>query len=65
MNPLKKNLMEIAKEITDETTLDQVIEELVFKSKVVEGLRQLDNGEGIPHDDVKRRVAKWFSKRSR
>ena len=32
------------------------IERLVFLAKVEEGLDQLDRGEGVPHDEVKRRL---------
>jgi predicted transcriptional regulator len=52
----------VAKTIPDDATLDEVIEILRFKSKVIEGLRQLDAGEGIPHKEMVKRVDKWFSK---
>ncbi|MBF8300764.1 MAG: hypothetical protein HW394_1134 [Acidobacteria bacterium] len=29
---------------------------LVFLAKIEEGLAQLDRGDGIPHDEVKRRL---------
>lgn len=25
------------------------------------GLRQIENGEGIPHEEIKRRLPRWFS----
>lgn len=31
-----------------------------FKRQVEKGLHQLDNGEGIAHDDVKKRLQKWL-----
>lgn len=36
--------------------VDDAVERLVFLAKVEEGLAQLDRGEGIPHDEVKRRL---------
>ena len=38
-----------------DATLDDAIERLVFIAKVDEGLAQLDAGQGIPHEEVKRR----------
>ena len=38
------------------TTVDDAIERLVFLAKIEEGLAQLDHGEGVPHDEVKRRL---------
>jgi predicted transcriptional regulator len=32
------------------------IERLVFLAKIDAGLTELDAGEGIPHDEVKRRL---------
>ena len=34
--------------------------ELCFRRKVDEGLRQLDAGEGIDHEEAKRRLGKWI-----
>ena len=36
--------------------VDDAVERLVFLAKVEEGLAQLDRGEGIPHDEVERRL---------
>lgn len=38
-----------------------IMSELYFRQKVDEGLRQLDAGEGIEHEEAKRRLAKWLS----
>ena len=36
--------------------VDDAVERLVFLAKVEEGVAQLDRGEGIPHDEVERRL---------
>ena len=36
--------------------VDEAVERLIFLAKVEEGLAQLDRGEGIPHDEVERRL---------
>ena len=36
--------------------VDDATERLVFLAKVEEGLAQPDRGEGIPHDEVERRL---------
>ena len=38
-----------------DATVDDAIERLVFMARVEEGLAQLDAGEGVPHEEVKRR----------
>ena len=36
--------------------VDDAVERLVLLAKVAGGLAQLDRGEGIPHDEVERRL---------
>ena len=40
---------------------DDVLSELYFKLQVDEGLRELDEGKGIPHQEVKERMSIWVS----
>jgi predicted transcriptional regulator len=42
--------------------VDDVIEELYFKLQVDQGLAELDRGEGLPHEEVERRLSKWLSR---
>ena len=30
------------------------------RRKIENGLRQIENGEGIPHEEIKRRLPRWF-----
>ena len=39
---------------TDEEYADYVRREIEI------GLRQTENGEGIPHEEIKRRLPRWF-----
>ena len=43
-------------ELPPDATVDDAIERLVFLAKIDAGLEELDRGEGIPHDEVKRRL---------
>ena len=40
---------------------EELMAELCFRQKVDEGLRQLDAGEGIEHEEAKRKLGKWLS----
>ena len=57
----KEKVIELIKSMPDDITVDDIIEELYFKSQVDEGLAQLDRGEGIPHEDVEKRMSRWLS----
>ena len=51
----RDRMVEAIRELPADATVDDAIERLVFLAKIEEGLAQLDRGEGVPHDEVKRR----------
>ncbi len=51
----KERILEALRDLPADATVDDAIERLVFMAKVEEGLAQLDAGQSIPHEEVKRR----------
>jgi len=49
-------MIEALRELPPDATVDDAIERLVFLVKIEAGLAELDRGEGIPHDEVRRRL---------
>jgi len=58
----KDKVIELIKTLPDDSTVDDIMGELYFKSQVDEGLAQLDRGEGIPHEAVVKRMSRWLSR---
>ena len=52
----RERMLEVIRELPEDASVDDAIEKLVFLAKIEEGLAQLGRGEGIPHDEVKRRL---------
>jgi predicted transcriptional regulator len=52
----RERMIEAIRDLPVDASVDDAIERLVFLAKIEEGLAQLDRGEGIPHDEVKRRL---------
>lgn len=52
----RDRMVEVIRELPADASVDDAIERLVFLAKIEEGLAQLDRGDGIPHDEVKRRL---------
>ena len=57
----KEAVLEMIRRMPDDASVADIMAELYFRQKVDEGLRQLDSGQGIPHEDAKARLAKWLS----
>ena len=51
----KEKILEALQGLPADATVEDAIERLVFMAKVEEGLTELDAGQGVPHEEVKRR----------
>ena len=52
----KQRIIHALDDLPDDATVEQAIERLYFLAKVEKGAAQLDRGEGIDHQEVKRRL---------
>lgn len=52
----RDRMIEALRELPPDATVDDAIERLVFLAKIEAGLAELDRGEGIPHDEARRRL---------
>ena len=57
----KEIVLETIRALPDNCSLDEIAERIEFMAAVQTGLNQLDNGEGIPHDEVKKQLASWLT----
>lgn len=62
MAEIKQQVIQIIQSLPDDVTLDDILAELYFKLQVDAGLKELDEGEGIPHEEVEKRMSKWLTK---
>ena len=56
----KEIVLETIRSLPDNCSLDEIAERIEFMAAVRKGLDQLDRGEGIPHEDVKKQLASWL-----
>ncbi len=57
----KEIVLETIRALPDDCSLKEIAERIEFMAAVQKGLDQLDRGEGIPHDEVKRQLASWLT----
>jgi predicted transcriptional regulator len=58
----KQILLEAAEKLPPDATIGDAIYELEFRQAVLQGLDELDRGEGVPIEEVKARIAQWAEK---
>ena len=56
----KEIVLETIRALPDDCTLDEIAERIRFMAAIQKGLDELDKGEGIPHDEVKKQLASWL-----
>ena len=61
MGEVKKQVIQMIQDLPDEVSMDEVMAELFFKLQVDKGLKELDEGKGIPHEEVEKRMSKWLT----
>ena len=57
----KEIVLDAISELPDEVSLTEIAEKIEFLAAIQKGLDQLDRGEGIPHEEVKRQLATWLA----
>jgi hypothetical protein len=60
----KEIVLETIRALPDDCSLEEIAERIEFMAAVQKGLDQLDRGEGIPHDEVKKQLASWLTNKS-
>ncbi|MBI5193896.1 MAG: hypothetical protein HZA08_10710 [Nitrospirae bacterium] len=61
MAGVKEQVISMIQSLPEDTTIDDIMAELYFKFQVDAGLRELDKGKGIPHEDVHTRMSRWLT----
>jgi predicted transcriptional regulator len=57
----KEIVLQTIRALPDDCTMEEIAERIEFMAAVQKGLDQLDGGEEIPHDEVKRQLASWLT----
>ena len=57
----KEIVLETIRALPDDCSLEEIAERIELMAAVQKGLDQLDRGEGIPHDEVKKQLASWLT----
>ena len=57
----KEIVLETIRGLPDNCSIDEIAERIELMAAVQKGLDQLDKGEGVSHDEVKKQLASWLT----
>lgn len=55
----KQAVLKMIEQMPDKSSVEDIMYELYFRQRVDRGLKELAAGKTIPHEQVKRSIAKW------
>jgi len=61
MTNTKEEVIKMIEQLPDEASVADIMAELYFRQKVDAGLQELDQGKGVPHEQVEERLKKWLA----
>ena len=56
----KETLVHAVEDLSDDATIEDAMERLLFLAKIDRGIEQADAGQTIAHAQVRERMAKWL-----
>ena len=57
---VKEKVLETLQSLPDEFSLDELVERLILMEKVEIGLKQLEEGKTVGHEEAKDKMKKWL-----
>ncbi|QOI44992.1 hypothetical protein Lepto782_22460 (plasmid) [Leptospira interrogans serovar Canicola] len=59
MPSTKQQAINLIESLPDDTSFDDIMEELFFSKKVLQGLTELDNNKAISHAQILEEINEW------
>lgn len=56
----KDRVLHAVQDLPDDSSIEDVMERLLFMAKVERGIQQADAGKTISHGQVREKMAKWL-----
>jgi predicted transcriptional regulator len=57
---VKEKMLKTVQELPDDASFEDAMERLFLLAKIERGIGQADQGETVPHQAVRDRMAKWL-----
>ena len=60
MPTIKEEVIALVKKLPENSTLEDIMEHLYVKQKILKGQKQLESGQFYTHDEAKEIMKKWL-----
>jgi predicted transcriptional regulator len=56
----RSEIVDIMEKLPEETSFEEAMERLHLVAKIKKGLKQMEEGEVVSHEEAKERLSKWL-----
>lgn len=60
MSTMKESVISIVKNMPEDSTLEDIMESLYVKQKILKGQKQLESGQFYTHEEAKEIMKEWL-----
>jgi predicted transcriptional regulator len=60
MSTIKKSVISMVKDMPEDVTLEDIMEQLYVKQKILKGQQQLERGQFYTHEEAKEIMTEWL-----
>jgi hypothetical protein len=60
MSSIKKSVISMVKDMPENTSLEDIMESLYVKQKILKGQQQLESGQFYTHEEAKEILKEWL-----
>jgi predicted transcriptional regulator len=58
---VKEDVIKMIAELPDNATMEDILYKLYVRARIEEGMKELDEGLGIPHEEAMGRISEWLN----
>lgn len=60
MSTIKESVISLVKDMPENTTIEDIMESLYVKQKILKGQKQLETGQFYTHEEAKEIMKEWL-----
>ncbi len=58
---VKGEVIRLIQELPDNVTMEDILYKLYVRARIEEGMKELDEGKGISHEEAMESISKWLN----
>lgn len=58
---VKDEVIKLIQELPDTATTEDILYKLYVRARIEEGIKELDEGKGLSHEDAMDEISKWLN----